>query len=54
MTKKIELLFKKMVRFHGLSKSIVLDRDIKFTGQFKRSLWRKMDTELKFSSTFHA
>ena len=48
-----DLFFKEIVRFHGLLKSIISDRDSKFVSYFWRKLWRKLDTELKFSSTFH-
>lgn len=48
-----DLFFKKVVRLHGLPKNIVSYRDTKFVGYFFRILWKKMKTELKFSSTFH-
>ena len=49
----VELFFKEIVRLHGLLRSIISDRDNKFIGSFWRTLWKKMGTELKFSSTFH-
>ena len=48
-----ELFFKEIVRLHGLPRSIISDRDNKFVGYFWKTLWKKMGTELKFSSTFH-
>ena len=36
-----------------LPRSIISDRDNKFVGYFWKTLWKKMGTELKFSSTFH-
>jgi hypothetical protein len=47
------LFFKEIVRLHGLPKSIVLDRDTKFIGNFWRTLWKKMGTKLMFSSAYH-
>ncbi len=38
---------------HGLPRSIFSNRDSKFVGYFWKTLWKKMGTELKFSSTFH-
>ena len=49
-----ELFFKEVVRLHGLPKTIFLDRDTKFTGYFWRTLWKKVNTELKFSYTCHS
>jgi hypothetical protein len=47
------LFFKEVIRLHGLSKGIVLDRDTKFIGHFWRTLWKKLGTNLAFSSTYH-
>lgn len=48
-----ELFFKKEVRLHGQPKTIVSDRDTRFIGYLWRRLWKKVNTQLKFSSTFH-
>jgi hypothetical protein len=47
------LFFRESVRLHGLPKSIVLDRDTKFTGHFWRTLWKKLGTNLAFSLAYH-
>jgi hypothetical protein len=47
------LYFKEVVRSHGFLRSIVSDRDRKFVGQFWRTLWKKLGTNLSFSSTYH-
>jgi hypothetical protein len=38
---------------HGLPRSIVSDRDTKFIGHFWRTLWKKLGTDLAFSSAYH-
>lgn len=48
------LFFKEVVKIHGLSTSIILDRDMKFQGHFWRTLWKKLYTNLSFSSAYHA
>ena len=48
-----DFFFKQVVRLHGLARSIVSDRDTKFVGYFWRTLWKKLRTDLKFSSTHH-
>jgi hypothetical protein len=47
------LFFKEIIRLHGLLKSIVSDRDTKFIGHFWRTLWKKLGTNLAFSSAYH-
>ena len=48
-----KIFFKEIVRLHGLPRSIISNRDNKFFGYFWKTLWKNMDTKLKFSSTFH-
>jgi hypothetical protein len=48
-----KLFFKEVVRLHGLSRSIVSDRDTKFIGHFWRTLWKNLGTNLAFSSSYH-
>jgi hypothetical protein len=47
------LFFKEVIQLHGLSKSIVSDHDTKFIGHFWRTLWKKLGTNLSFSSSYH-
>jgi len=47
------LFFDEIVRLHGLPRSIISDRDVKFTGHFWRTLWKKLNTRLQFSSAYH-
>ncbi|GKD27165.1 transposon ty3-I gag-pol polyprotein, partial [Tanacetum coccineum] len=47
------LYFKEIVRLHGIPRSMVSDRDVKFLSHFWVTLWRKMGTKLKFSTASH-
>ena len=47
------LFFREVVRLHGLSPSIVLDRDPKFKDHFLRILLKKLGTKLNFSISYH-
>ena len=48
-----DLYFKKIVKLHGIPKTIVSDQDSKFLSHFWRTLWKKLGTTLKFSSSHH-
>ncbi|RDX68190.1 hypothetical protein CR513_52841, partial [Mucuna pruriens] len=52
-THVIDLLFKLVVRWHGLPRTIVSDRDVRFLGHFWRTLWNKLGTKLLFSTVAH-
>ena len=43
--------FKEIVQLHDLPKTIVSDRDA--MSYLRRSLWKMLNTKLKFSFTFH-
>jgi len=51
--KVASLFFFEVVRLHGLPKTIVFNRDVKFVSYFWKTLWAKMGTKLQFSSAFH-
>jgi hypothetical protein len=48
-----DLCFAEIVHLHGVSNTIVLDRDAKFLSHFWRTLWFKLGTKLLFSTTCH-
>lgn len=47
------LFFREVVRIHGLPRSIVVDRDVKFMGHFLKTLWRRLGKNQAHSSTYH-
>jgi hypothetical protein len=47
------LFFREVVRLHGLTRRIVLDRDTKFVGNFWRTLWKRLGMNLSFISAYH-
>ncbi|KAL5540178.1 hypothetical protein UlMin_043727 [Ulmus minor] len=48
-----DLYVQEIVCLHGVPKSIVSDRDARFTSKFWRSVQRAMGTSLNFSTAFH-
>ncbi|KAF2322152.1 hypothetical protein GH714_007920 [Hevea brasiliensis] len=47
------LFFKGVVKYWGLLRTIISDRDARFTGMFWTELFRLRGTELNFSTSFH-
>ncbi|XP_027171583.1 uncharacterized protein LOC113771167 [Coffea eugenioides] len=48
-----DLFFKEVVRLHGVPRTIISDRDVKFLNYFWKSLWGKLGTKLLFSTSSH-
>jgi hypothetical protein len=44
---------KEIFRMHGLPKTIISDRDTKFTSNFWKTLFNGLDTQLNFSTAYH-
>ncbi|KAK8923695.1 hypothetical protein KSP39_PZI019139 [Platanthera zijinensis] len=47
------IFMRDVFRLHGLPKSIVSDRDVRFMSYFWKTLWHKTGTTLRFSSAYH-
>ena len=47
------LFIKEIVQLHGIPRSIVSDRNVKFLSYFWKTLWAKQRTKLLFSTTCH-
>ena len=48
-----QLFFEEIFRLHGLPRVIVLDRDLKFTSKFWKTLFQHLGTKLAMSTAFH-
>ncbi|XP_071902679.1 uncharacterized protein [Coffea arabica] len=48
-----DLFFRGIVRLHGMPRTIVSDRDVKFLSYFWKTLWGKLGTKLLFSTSSH-
>jgi hypothetical protein len=44
---------RELIRLHGLSRSILSNKDTKFIGHVWRILWKRLAMKLSFSSTYN-
>jgi hypothetical protein len=49
----VDIYMKEVTRLHGIPKTILFDRDPKFTSNFWRGLFKGFRTNLNFSTTYH-
>jgi transposase InsO family protein len=47
------MFMKEIFRLHGIPKTVILDRDTKFTRNFWKSLFKGLDTQFNFSTAYH-
>ena len=52
-TNIVNLFFSEIVKLHGFPLSIVSGKDTKFVGHFWRTIWKKLGTNISFSSAHH-
>jgi len=48
-----QVFIKDIVRFHGVPRNIVSDKDIKFTSKFWKELFASFGIEFPFSTTYN-
>ncbi|GJX89807.1 retrotransposon protein [Tanacetum coccineum] len=48
-----DLFLKEIIRLHGVPKTIVSYKDVKFLSHFWKSLWKLLGTKLLFSTAYH-
>ena len=51
--KLAEIYIKEIIRLHGTPKSIISDRDPRFTSRFWKALHEALGTKLRFSTAYH-
>ena len=52
-TNIVDIYMREISRLHGVLKTIVFDRDPKFTSIFWKGLFKGFGTNLNFSTTYH-
>lgn len=48
-----QIFFHEIVRHYGVPSAIVSDRDVRFTSNFWRALWKQLGTKLAMSTAYH-
>jgi hypothetical protein len=52
-TNVFDIYMREISQLHGISKTIVFDRDPKFTSKLWKGLFKGFGTNLNFSTTYH-
>ena len=52
-TNVVDIYMREMAWFHGIPKTIVSDRDPKFTSKFWKGLFKGLGTNLNFNTAYH-
>ena len=52
-TDVVDIYMREVARLHGIPKTIVFDRDKKFTSKFWKGLFKGFRKNLNFSTTYH-
>jgi hypothetical protein len=52
-THVVDIYMREVARLHGIPKTIVSDRDSKFTSKFWKGLFKGFGTNLNFNTTYH-
>ena len=48
-----DIFMRDIFRLHGIPKTVISDRDVKFTSLFWKALFRGLGTQINFSTTYH-
>ena len=49
----VDISMKEILLLHGIPKTVILDREMKFTGKFWKALFKGLRTQLNFNTTYH-
>ena len=47
------IFMKEIFRLHGIPKVVISYKDVKFTSNFWKSLFKGLDTQLNFNTSYH-
>ena len=47
------IFMKEIFQLHGIPKVVISDKDVKFTGNFWKSVFKGLDTQVNFSTAYH-